>query len=249
MRKLCRTHLQPQITYEETNEPSVSSSRMETSVHVVHTETPDKSFPASASDWYGPKVQRGVQRVLDSESAALVGGESRLKLNRALALSVSKGTQLGSNRVVRLGFVGGMVWVVSTTATILPSGKHTFYNGKGAFMDQSVHHGQRLGVHNRHFHSRDQTPQRQILHGERKVTTGNVYSCDVMECKEAAHLHQVPVQLASPEEELPLQLAVGPVVQQHQQAALGALPLQLGGPRRCAMRNRQGVDLQPRRLV
>lgn len=28
--------------YEETNEPSVSSSRMETSVHVVHTETPDK---------------------------------------------------------------------------------------------------------------------------------------------------------------------------------------------------------------
>ena len=55
----------------------------------------------------------------------VVPQESRLKLNRALALSVSIGAQLGSSRVVRLGWVGGMVWVVSTTAIILPSGKHT----------------------------------------------------------------------------------------------------------------------------
>lgn len=43
------------------------------------------------------------------------------------------------------------------------------------------------------------------------------------------HLHQVPVQPAGSEEELPPQFSLGPVVQEHQQAALCALPLQLGG--------------------
>lgn len=36
-------------------------------------------------------------------TVTVVPQESRLKLNKALALSVSMGTQLGSNRVVRLG--------------------------------------------------------------------------------------------------------------------------------------------------
>lgn len=44
-----------------------------TKVTVLQTLTCVCSFPASASDWYGRKVQRGVQRVLDSDSAALVG--------------------------------------------------------------------------------------------------------------------------------------------------------------------------------
>jgi len=83
------------------------------------------------------------------------------------------------------------------------------------------------------------------------AVTGDLHGQEVLLGlhQEAAHLHQVPVQLASPEEELPLQLSVGPVVQQHQQAALGALPLQLGGPWRCTTRNRQGVDLQLHQLV
>lgn len=58
-------------------------------------------------------------------TVTVVPQEFKLKLNRALALSVTMGTQLGSKRVVRLGWVGGMVCVVSTTAIILPSGKHT----------------------------------------------------------------------------------------------------------------------------
>lgn len=58
-------------------------------------------------------------------TVTVVPQELRLKLNRALALSVSMGTQLGSNSVVRLGLVGGLVWVVSTSAIIFPSGKHT----------------------------------------------------------------------------------------------------------------------------
>lgn len=45
---------------------------------------------------------------------------------------------------------------------------------------------------------------------------------------EPTHVHQVPVQPAASEEQLPLQLGLGPVVQQHQQAALCALPLQPG---------------------
>lgn len=54
---------------------------------------------------------------------------------------------------------------------------------------------------------------------------------------EPTHLHQVPVQLAGSEEELPLQLGLDPVVQQHQQAALCALPLQLGGTWSCTRKS------------
>lgn len=47
-----------------------------------------------------------------------------MKLNKALALSVWMGLQPGSSRVVRLGGIGGTVWVVSTTTITFPSGKH-----------------------------------------------------------------------------------------------------------------------------
>lgn len=47
-----------------------------------------------------------------------------------MALSVSMGTQLGSSRVVLLGCDGGMEWVVSTIATIRPSGKHAVMEPK-----------------------------------------------------------------------------------------------------------------------
>lgn len=64
---------------------------------------------------------------------------------------------------------------------------------------------------------------------------GDLHRQVVVLCRhhEPAHLHQVPVQLSASEEELPLQLGLGPVVQQHQQAAVGALPLQLGGTWSC----------------
>lgn len=48
---------------------------------------------------------------------------------------------------------------------------------------------------------------------------------------QASRLHQLPVQPVASEEQLPLQLGLGPVVQQHQEAALCALPLQTGGRR------------------
>lgn len=51
--------------------------------------------------------------------------------------------------------------------------------------------------------------------------------------QDLTHLHQVPVQLTGPEEELPLQLGLGPMVQQHQEAVLSTLPLQFGGTRSC----------------
>lgn len=53
------------------------------------------------------------------------------------------------------------------------------------------------------------------------------------------HLRQLHVQLAGSEEELPAQLGLGPVVQQHQQAALSALPLQLGGTRSCTREDKE----------
>lgn len=55
----------------------------------------------------------------------VVPQEFKVKLNRALELSVAVGLQDTSKRVVLLGLVGGMERVVSVTTTILPSGRQT----------------------------------------------------------------------------------------------------------------------------
>lgn len=87
------------------------------------------NFPQSKVKNKGIRTEaqsiKSVDFIIKCLTVTVVPQELRLKLNRALALSVSMGTQLGSNRVVRLGLVGGLVWVVSTSATIFPSGKHT----------------------------------------------------------------------------------------------------------------------------
>jgi len=64
-----------------------------------------------------------------------------------------------------------------------------------------------------------------------RTVKGDLHSQVVILCLhfESPNLHQVPVQPVVSEEELPLQLRLGTVVQQHQQAVFCALPLQPGG--------------------
>lgn len=70
----------------------------------------------------------------------------------------------------------------------------------------------------------------QHLINHHRAVERNPHSQVVILCLhfEPPHLHQVPVQLSGSEEEFPLEIRVAPVVQQHQQAALCALPLQPG---------------------
>lgn len=55
----------------------------------------------------------------------LVPHKSREKLKRTRVPSAADGVQLWSSKAVCFGLTGGMVRDVSTTATALPSGRHT----------------------------------------------------------------------------------------------------------------------------